>query len=224
MRALGPPTAPGGASPPTVVVTPTRARRTAATAAGWCLPPLRPLLRLFITGGWRARRGVGAPASGGPRPHWHTSRARSLPRRLLRTLAEMGHGDELVLADANFPAHSVAAGTPAGVIYADGNTMPEVLKAVLSLLPLDETAPPCAVMGMVSGVAGTRWQAAGDPCVVLAWAAHAHDAPCARTSQANASPVAFGAGAGARRGGLEDAHLGHVQDAGQRGRGARRPV
>lgn len=64
----------------------------------------------------------------------------------------MGHGDELVLADANFPAHSVAAATPGGILYADGNTMPEVLKAVLTLLPLDETCAPCALMGMVRGV------------------------------------------------------------------------
>lgn len=55
---------------------------------------------------------------------------------LLKVLCEMGHGDCLVLADANFPAESV--GKDAIVIRMDGHGMPEILDAVLSLFPLDQ--------------------------------------------------------------------------------------
>lgn len=54
---------------------------------------------------------------------------------LLKTLMEMGHGDEIVLADANFPVESVGAN--AVVVRADGVSGPEMLDAVLSLMPLD---------------------------------------------------------------------------------------
>lgn len=52
---------------------------------------------------------------------------------LLAYLRSMGHGDELVIADANFPAASVAK----RLVRADGVTVPKMLTAVLSLLPLD---------------------------------------------------------------------------------------
>lgn len=55
---------------------------------------------------------------------------------LLKVLCEMGHGDCLVLADANFPAESV--GKDAIVIRMDGHGIPEILDAVLSLFPLDQ--------------------------------------------------------------------------------------
>ncbi len=58
-----------------------------------------------------------------------------LSPELLKTLAEMGHGDRIVIADGNFPAHSV--GKNSIVIRADGHGVPEILSAVLSLLPLD---------------------------------------------------------------------------------------
>ena len=54
---------------------------------------------------------------------------------LLKALCEMGHGDELVIADGNFPAESV--GKNALVLRADGHGVPEILDAVLSLIPLD---------------------------------------------------------------------------------------
>lgn len=56
--------------------------------------------------------------------------------QLLKVLCEMGHGDCLVLADANFPAESV--GKDAVVIRMDGHGIPELLDAVLSLFPLDQ--------------------------------------------------------------------------------------
>ena len=56
-----------------------------------------------------------------------------LSPELLKTLMEMGHGDELVLADGNFPkfAH------PANVIRLDGHGIPEILDAILRFFPLD---------------------------------------------------------------------------------------
>ena len=56
-----------------------------------------------------------------------------LSPELLKTLMEMGHGDELVLADGNLPkfAH------PANVIRLDGHGIPEILDAILRFFPLD---------------------------------------------------------------------------------------
>ncbi len=56
-----------------------------------------------------------------------------LSPELLATLAEMGHGDELAIVDGNYPAHS--SGPP--VIRADGLGTPELLAAILKLMPLD---------------------------------------------------------------------------------------
>ena len=60
---------------------------------------------------------------------------------LLAVMAAMGHGDELVIADANFPAESVARGTTHGrALRSDAGAVP-LLGAVLSLLPLDGHEP-----------------------------------------------------------------------------------
>ncbi len=53
---------------------------------------------------------------------------------LLRLLAEMGHDDALVLADANFTSHSLAGGRP--VLRLPGAGMARVVRAVDSVLPL----------------------------------------------------------------------------------------
>ena len=55
---------------------------------------------------------------------------------LLKILCEMGHGDEIVIADGNFPSESYGK----RVVRADGIGGVEMLKAVLSLLPLDTYA------------------------------------------------------------------------------------
>lgn len=69
---------------------------------------------------------------------------------LLKALAEMGHGDSLVIADGNFPAESV--GKNAIVIRADGHGVPEILDAVLTLIPLDSyVEKPVALMEVVPG-------------------------------------------------------------------------
>ncbi|XP_037071475.1 fucose mutarotase-like [Pollicipes pollicipes] len=68
---------------------------------------------------------------------------------LLHVLASMGHGDELVLADANFPTSSTCRAGPREV-RADGQTIPQLLESLLQLLPLDSYVPqPVALMDMV---------------------------------------------------------------------------
>ncbi|XP_056292229.1 fucose mutarotase [Pseudoliparis swirei] len=73
----------------------------------------------------------------------------ALSPELLYALAKMGHGDELVLADANFPSSSICACGPKE-IRADGLGIPLLLEAILKLLPLDTYVPsPAAVMDLV---------------------------------------------------------------------------
>jgi L-fucose mutarotase len=59
---------------------------------------------------------------------------------LLRALAAMGHGDELVIVDANFPAASVGR----QVLDVAGASAPQMLDAVLTLFPLDTFVQPAA--------------------------------------------------------------------------------
>ena len=80
-----------------------------------------------------------------------------LSPQLLKILMEMGHGDEIVIADGNFPAASVAQ----RLIRADGHGVPEMLEAVLKVLPLDiyvERA--VALMAVVPGddIKPTIWE------------------------------------------------------------------
>lgn len=73
-----------------------------------------------------------------------------LSPQLLAALDALGHGDELVLADGNFPAQSV--GRNALVVRADGHGVPALLDAVLTLMPLDQyTEKPAALMAVVPG-------------------------------------------------------------------------
>lgn len=69
---------------------------------------------------------------------------------LLKALCEMGHGDELVIADGNFPCESI--GKNAVVVRENGHGTAEVLDAVLRLIPLDRyTDKPVAYMEVVKG-------------------------------------------------------------------------
>jgi L-fucose mutarotase len=58
-----------------------------------------------------------------------------LSPELLKILAEMGHGDEIVLADANFTATSLATKRP--VLHMPGVGMLAAVRAVASVFPLD---------------------------------------------------------------------------------------
>ena len=66
---------------------------------------------------------------------------------LLKTLAEMGHGDEIVLSDAHFPAHSINA----RVLRADGLPADRLLAAISPLFELDAYATPVVMMTPVAG-------------------------------------------------------------------------
>lgn len=72
-----------------------------------------------------------------------------IPPELLAALSAMGHGDELVLADGNFPAASVASRT---VVRLPGIGVQEILDAILPLVPVD-TYNGCA-LHMMAAVPG----------------------------------------------------------------------
>lgn len=75
---------------------------------------------------------------------------------LMKTLMEMGHGDEIVIADGNYPAASHAE----RLIRCDGHANLELLDAVLQFFPLDAYVPePVSLMQVV----------AGDPTVPTIW-------------------------------------------------------
>ena len=65
-----------------------------------------------------------------------------LSPELLKILMEMGHGDEILLGDANFPAASHAQ----RLVRADGLAIPALLNAILPLFPLDYTVDFAAVV------------------------------------------------------------------------------
>jgi L-fucose mutarotase len=65
---------------------------------------------------------------------------------LLHALRAMGHGDELAIVDANFPAASMGR----RVVRMDGVSATRALEAVLSVMPLDDfVEAPCARMQVV---------------------------------------------------------------------------
>lgn len=71
-----------------------------------------------------------------------------LSPQLLKVLMEMGHGDELVIADGNFPSASIAQ----RLVRLDGHGCPAVLEAILKLFPLDIYADkPVALMQVIEG-------------------------------------------------------------------------
>ncbi|MDF2635978.1 MAG: RbsD or FucU transport [Pelosinus sp.] len=72
-----------------------------------------------------------------------------LSPELMLVLMEMGHGDEIVIADGNFPAAACASKY---IIRCDGNNVPEVLEAILKFFPLDKyVEAPVAVTEVVPG-------------------------------------------------------------------------
>lgn len=65
----------------------------------------------------------------------------SISPELLKVLAEMGHGDEIVISDANFPAGTLNS----RVLRADGIGVPALLEGIMPLFDLD-TYEPCLLM------------------------------------------------------------------------------
>jgi L-fucose mutarotase len=75
-----------------------------------------------------------------------------LSPELLKTIAEMGHGDELVIGDGNFPANSMNP----RCIRCDGLGVSELLDSLLKLLPLDTfVKAPVTLMQVVPGTIKT---------------------------------------------------------------------
>ena len=71
---------------------------------------------------------------------------------LLGILRAMGHGDEIAIVDANYPADSAG---PA-LIRLDGISATDVLDAILTLMPLDDFVDEAAICMQVVGNAGKR--------------------------------------------------------------------
>ena len=71
-----------------------------------------------------------------------------LPPELLKVLMEMGHSDEIVLADGNFPGASHAQ----RLIRCDGHGIPALLDAIMQLFPLDQYVDkPAGLMAVMPG-------------------------------------------------------------------------
>lgn len=71
-----------------------------------------------------------------------------LSPELLADLSRMGHGDEIVLADAHFPGTTMNP----RVLRADGLRIPDLLDAILPLFALDAYVPdPLVMMAAVEG-------------------------------------------------------------------------
>lgn len=77
---------------------------------------------------------------------------------LLHALRAMGHGDEIVIADANFPAESAGP----RCLRADGVDASRLLAAILSVLPLDAFTPERAFTMQVVGAPGETPEAVAD--------------------------------------------------------------
>jgi len=67
---------------------------------------------------------------------------------LLKILAEMGHGDEIILADAHFPGHTFC---PKNVLRGDGLQIPDLLEGIIPIFELDSYADPLIMMAAVEG-------------------------------------------------------------------------
>ena len=70
-----------------------------------------------------------------------------IPPELLKIMMEMGHGDELVIGDGNFPGESIAK----KCVRCDGHGTSELLEAILKLFPLDTYQDPVYIMEKVPG-------------------------------------------------------------------------
>jgi L-fucose mutarotase len=67
---------------------------------------------------------------------------------LLKILAEMGHGDEIILSDAHFPGHTFC---PKNVLRGDGLQIPDLLAGIIPLFELDGYDDPLIMMAAVEG-------------------------------------------------------------------------
>ena len=76
---------------------------------------------------------------------------------VLQVLRAMGHGDDLIIADTNFPSDSVARQTVYGRLLRIDASAAEVVEAVLSLMPIDTFVEDAAA----------RMEVVGEPDTIL---------------------------------------------------------
>ena len=72
----------------------------------------------------------------------------SLTPELLEVLARMGHGDHIVIADGNFPGENQGSEY---VVRMDGMSVPDLLRDMLELMPVDTAEASAFVMGVPEG-------------------------------------------------------------------------
>ena len=60
-----------------------------------------------------------------------------LSPELLKVLCEMGHSDRICISDGNFPGAAMAKAKNAIFLRADGHGVPELLEAILQVIPTD---------------------------------------------------------------------------------------
>ena len=105
-----------------------------------------------------------------------------LSAELLKVLCEMGHGDEVVVADANFTAASLGRGKP--IIRLPGVGLARACKAVLSVFPLDAAvAQPVAFMKVCDTPAGYTSELQQQVIDLLATSGHAGPEQCDATER-----------------------------------------
>ncbi len=78
---------------------------------------------------------------------------------VLHALASMGHGDDIIICDTNFPADTVARETTYGLLLRVDADAATTVRALLSLFPLDSFVPP--------GEAAARMEVVGKPNELL---------------------------------------------------------
>ena len=74
-----------------------------------------------------------------------------LSPQLLKTLAEMGHGDEIIFSDAHFPAHAIGKNGGPVVIHADCLSVSSFLSFTIFLFFFFFYSPPLVMMAAVAG-------------------------------------------------------------------------
>lgn len=94
-----------------------------------------------------------------------------LSPELLAELSRMGHGDEIILADAHFPGHTFNQ----NVLRTDGLTIPALLDAILPLFELDSYVD--APLAMMAAVEGDTLDPAVEEAYLVPIKKHAPDTP-----------------------------------------------
>lgn len=91
----------------------------------------------------------------------------------LHALASMGHGDDVAIVDANFPAARMAVQGGARLVQLAGVNTTQALKAVLQVLPLDDFVAEAAWTMQVVGDAGAVPEPVAEFAAVLQQAGEA---------------------------------------------------